>query len=186
MKKTVVRFGLIAGGMLSLLMVLTMGTAKLMGSELSGGIGMAIGYTTMVASFIFVHFGIRSYRDTVTGGHVRFWPAFRVGLLISLIASICYSLTWQVVYPVMLPDYAEKYAEQAVKQAEAKGASAAELEETRQQMADFVIQYKNPLYNFAMTLLEPSPIGLLVSLISAGVLSRRKRAQLSTLGSAAS
>lgn len=186
MKKTVVRFGLIAGGMLSLLMVVTMGTAKLMGSTPSGGIGMAIGYTTMVLSFIFVHFGIRSYRDTVLGGSVRFWPAFRVGLLISLIASICYSLTWQVVYKTMLPDYAEKYADEAVKQAEAKGASPAEVEKTRQQMAEFVIQYKNPLYNFAMTLLEPSPIGLLVSLISAGVLSRRRRQPLSTLGSAVS
>ncbi len=186
MKKTVVRFGLIAGGMLSLLMVLTMGTAKLMGSEISGGIGMAIGYTTMVASFIFVHFGIRSYRDTVMGGSVGFWPALRVGLLISLIAAICYSLTWQVVYRTMLPDYAEKYAEQAVQQAQAKGASAVELEKTRKQMAEFVINYKNPFYNFAMTLLEPSPIALLVSLVSAGALSRRRRESLSTLGSAVS
>jgi len=169
-----------------LLMVLTMGIAKLMGSTPSGGIGMVIGYTTMVLSFIFVHFGIRSYRDTVMGGSVRFWPAFRVGLLISLIASICYSATWQVVYPVMLPDYAEKYAAAAVKQAEANGASPAEVEKTRRQMAAFVIQYRNPFYNFAVTLLEPSPIGLLVSLISAGVLSRRRREPLSTLGSAVS
>lgn len=186
MKKTVVRFGLYAGAMLSALMVATMGIAKLMGSSPTGGIGMVIGYTTMILSFIFVHFGIRSYRDTVMGGSVRFWPAFRVGLLISLIASICYAATWQVVYPVMLPDYAEKYAAAAVKQAQAKGASPAEVEETRKQMADFVIQYKNPFYNFAMTLLEPSPIGLLVSLISAGVLSRRRRGAVSTLAATVS
>jgi hypothetical protein len=73
-----------------------------------------------------------------------------------------------------------------VQQAQAKGASAVEVEKTRKQMAEFVINYKNPLYNFAMTLLEPSPIALLVSLVSAGVLSRRRRDRLSTLGSAVS
>ncbi len=186
MKNTVVRFGLYAGGMLSLLLVATMSIAKLMGSEPSGGLGMAIGYTTMVLSFIFVHFGIRSYRDTVMGGSVTFWPALRVGLLISLIAAICYSATWQVVYKTMLPDYAEKYAAQAVTQAAAKGASPAEVEQTRTEMAEFVVQYKNPLYNFAITLLEPSPIALLVSLVSAGVLSRKRRDSLSTVGSVVS
>ncbi len=186
MRKIVVRFGLFAGGAVSLLMVVTMGIAKLAGSMPSGGIGMAIGYATMVLSFVFVYFGVRSYRDTVKGGRVRFWPAFGVGLLISLIAMACYSATWQVVYPVMLPDYAETYAAEAVKQVEAKGASPAEVEKTRQEMAKFVIQYKNPFYNFAVTLLEPSPIALLVSLISAGVLSRRRREPLSTLGSAVS
>ncbi len=186
MKKIVLRFGLFAGAMVSLLMVVTMGTAKLMGTHPSGASGMAIGYTTMVLSFIFVHFGIRSYRDTELGGSVRFWPAFRVGLLISLIASICYAATWQVVGPVMLPDFAEKYAAEAVQQAQAKGASPAEVEKTRRQMAEFVIAYKNPLYVFGMTLLEPAPIALLVSLISAGVLSRRRRETLSTLGSAVS
>jgi len=35
--------------------------------------------------------------------------------------------------------------------------------------------YKNPLYNAALTFMEPLPVGLLVALISATVLSRRKK-----------
>jgi hypothetical protein len=35
--------------------------------------------------------------------------------------------------------------------------------------------YKNPLVNIAYTLLEPMPVGLLVTLVTAGVLSRKRR-----------
>ena len=41
-------------------------------------------------------------------------------------------------------------------------------------MADFKEMYKNPLINVALTLLEPLPVGLLMTLVAAGVLSRRK------------
>ncbi len=187
MKKIVLTFGLIAGAILSTLMVITMAVTKSVGVEkMTGETGMAIGYTTMILSFILVYFGIRSYRDTVLGGSVRFWPAFRVGLLIALIASVCYAATWQVVYRTMLPNYATDYAADAVKKAAAKGASPAELDKMRADMAQFVEAYKNPVYNFGMTLLEPSPVGLLFSLVSAGVLSRKRRPELSPLGTAVS
>lgn len=186
MQKIILKYGLLAGGIVSFLMVLTMGVAKLTGFEPSGTSGMAIGFTTMVLAFTMVYFGVRTYRDTLLGGTVGFWSALKVGLLISLVAMVCYSATWQVVYRTMLPDYAEKYAEQAVKDAEANGKSAAEVEKTRQEMATFVTEYKNPLYNFGITLLEPTPIALLVSLISAGVLSRRRRAGVSSQGIAVS
>jgi hypothetical protein len=187
MKQTVLKYGFLAGGILSGLMVLTIVVPSLMGIEHGAGVmGMLVGYTTMLLSFIMIHFGIRSYRDTVLGGSVRFWPAARVGLLIALIGSICYSATWQVVYPVFLPDFAEKYGQAAVKAAEARGASAAEVEKTRAEMAEFAVMYKNPVYNFGMTLLEPAPVGILMALISAAVLSRRRRAPLSTLGAAVS
>ena len=187
MKKIVLTFGLIAGAILSILMVITMSVTTSIGVEKVGlETGMAIGYTTMVVSFILVYFGVRSYRDNVMGGTVRFWPALRVGLLIALIASICYSATWQVVYRTMLPNYATEYATEAVRKAEAKGASPAELETMRKDMAQFVESYKNPFYNFAITLLEPSPVAILFSLVSAGVLSRRRRGAVSSLGTAVS
>ncbi len=186
MKNTILKYGLIAGGILSALMVVTIGGAKLLGMDFGGSVGMLIGYTTMLLSFVLIHFGIRSYRDTVLGGTVRFWPAARVGLLIALIASICYAATWQVVYRAFLPDFAEKYGAAAIKAAEDRGASAAEIEKTRTEMAHFADMYRNPAYNFGMTLLEPSPVGVLIALLSAGILSRRRREPLSSLGNAVS
>jgi hypothetical protein len=42
-------------------------------------------------------------------------------------------------------------------------------------MAEFNELYKNPLVNIAYTLLEPLPVGILMTLVAAGVLSRRRR-----------
>ena len=44
---------------------------------------MVIGYTTMVIAFLLIFFGVRSYRDNVAGGTVRFGRAFAVGALIA-------------------------------------------------------------------------------------------------------
>jgi Protein of unknown function (DUF4199) len=171
---------------LSALMVLTIGGAKVLGLDHGGSGSLVVGYTTMVLSFILIHFGIRSYRDTVMGGTVTYWKALRVGLLITLIASACYSATWLVAGNMILPDFAEKYGAQAVKQAQDRGAPAAEVEKVRVEMAQFVVSYRNPLYKFAMTILEPLPVGLLFAFISAGVISRKRREPVSTLGTAVS
>jgi hypothetical protein len=37
--------------------------------------------------------------------------------------------------------------------------------------------YENPLFNAAMTFIEPFPIGLAITLISAGVLRRKSQPQ---------
>ena len=42
-------------------------------------------------------------------------------------------------------------------------------------MAEFSEMYKNPLVNIAFTLLEPLPVGLLFTGVSAFVLSRPRR-----------
>ena len=184
MRQTVVRYGFKAGAILSALMVATLGGGKLLGWENHGYGGMAVGYTTMVLSFMLIHFGVRSYRDTVTGGDVRFWPALRVGLLIALIGSACYAATWLVVSPLIMPKFAEQYGAEAVKQAETRGAPAAEVEKIRTDMANFATMYKNPFYKFGMTLLEPLPVGVLMSLISASVLSRRRKGVMAAMGGA--
>jgi hypothetical protein len=35
--------------------------------------------------------------------------------------------------------------------------------------------YKNPLYNSALTFLEPFPVGLLITLISAAILRKKRK-----------
>jgi hypothetical protein len=57
--------------------------------------------------------------------------------------------------------------------ARASGASPQKLEETARQLALFKDMYDKPLLNAAITLVEPLPIGLVVTFVSAGVLRRR-------------
>jgi hypothetical protein len=46
-------------------------------------------------------------------------------------------------------------------------------------MKNFKIMYDNPLYNAAFTFLEPLPVGIPMTLISAAILRKRRREELS-------
>ena len=72
MKKTVLTFGLISGLMISVLM----GGSMLLADKIGTGHSMLLGYTMMVASFLLVYFGIRSYRDNTLGGQISFGRSF--------------------------------------------------------------------------------------------------------------
>src|SRR5574339_1171411 len=104
MKKTVWTFGLLSGAVSSLMMLVS--------TPFWGSIGFdraeIIGYATIVASFLLVFFGIRSYRERL-GGTLTFGRGFTVGLLITLVSCVCYVATWQVVSRRFPPDFAEKY-----------------------------------------------------------------------------
>lgn len=171
MQRIVWRNGLIAGGilaaMIALMVPLSKGGTDFERSEL-------IGYSTMVLAFLLVFFGIRSYRETERGGAIGFGEAVKVGLLITLIASIAYVVAWEIVYYGFLPDFVEQYQAHYLAKLQASGASGEELAAAEQQMVRFAEWYANPLFNVAMTLLEVFPIGLLVTLISAAILRRRR------------
>ncbi len=172
MRKIVLTFGLIAGAILSAMMLLTIPFADRIGFDK----GAIIGYTTMVLAFLMVYFGVRSYRDNVAGGSVSFGRAFSVGLLIVVIASVCYVATWQFIYYRVTPDFMEKYSAYTLEAARKGGASEAEITAKAEEMAKFSEMYKNPLVNIGFTFLEPLPVGLVFTLVTAGVLSRKRRA----------
>jgi hypothetical protein len=170
MKKTVWTFGLIAGGIMSAMMLLVMPFQDLIGFDR----GVVVGYTSMVLAFLLVYFGIRSYRDTVGDGAVSFGRAFVVGALIVAVASACYTATWEVIYYKLAPDFSEKYQAHLVEEAREDGASQAEIDAKIAEMERFGELLDNPFFNAAITFTEPLPVGLLVALASAGVLRRRR------------
>jgi hypothetical protein len=171
MKRIILVFGLIAGGLLSLMMFLTL--ALLQNTKL--GHSYVLGYTTMVLAFLMVYFGIRSYRDNVAGGVIGYWKGFAIGIAITVIASACYVATWEVVYRKFAPDFYEKYGATILDQARAKGATPAELESKKVQIDKQMEMYKDPFLNVAFTFIEPFPVGLLFTLASAGILRRKRR-----------
>jgi hypothetical protein len=173
MKKIVLKFGLISGLILGVMIAAMVpmcmqghGEADFRNSEI-------IGYTTMLAAFLAVFFGIRSYRDNVAGGTITFGKAFQVGILIALVACAFYVITWEITYWGFLPDFADKYAAFSLKKMAAEGASAAQLAEAHTKMEEFKTMYRNPFFNVAVTFVEVFPVGLLVSLISAAILRKK-------------
>jgi hypothetical protein len=177
MKKTILTFGLISGAISAVLMLATMPFIHRIGFDK----GMYVGYTGMVLAFMMVFFGIRSYRENVGGGEITFGRAFTIGILITLISSVCYVITWEIIYFGLNPDFCEKYTNYMVEKARNSGASAQMIEATRQQMRDLKALMDNPFLNAAMSFLEPLPVGLLITVISALILRKRKGANENTL-----
>ncbi len=171
MRKIVLTFGLIAGAILSAMMFITLHFQDQIGFDKSA----FIGYTTMVLAFLMVYFGVRSYRDNVAGGTVTFGRALVVGLLITAVASACYVASWEVIYYNFAPDFLDKYAAYSVEKARASGATEEKLAEQIRQMEEFKVMYRKPLVNIALTFLEPLPVGLLLTIVTAAVTSRKRR-----------
>jgi Protein of unknown function (DUF4199) len=170
MKKTVLTFGLISGAISAAMMLITVPFVDKIGWDK----GEILGYTSIVLAALLIFFGIRSYRENVAGGRLTFGHGFAVGILITLISSACYVATWEVVYFKFLPDFADKYAAHMVERAKASGASQQKLDETQQKATQFKQMYNNPAINMALTFMEVFPIGLGVTLISAGILRKKQ------------
>lgn len=169
MKRTVLTWGLISGGVSAALLLATIPFADAIGFDK----GEILGYTTMVASAVIVFFGVRSYRETVSGGKLSFGRGFTVGLLIAIVSCVCYVAAWEVAYFKFMPDFADKYAAYEMTKARAAGASPAKLAEKARQVQDFRKLYDNPWINAAITFTEPLPIFLGATLISAAALRKR-------------
>ncbi len=155
--------GLVAGAALS---VTTVG----MDHQLPPAYGMALGYASMLVALSAVFVGIKRYRDIDRGGVIGFWPAFGMGLAISVVAGILYVLAWELAQAITHMDFAQSYGDAVIAREKAKGVSGEALARLTAEMARFKVQYANPLYRLPMTFIEIFPVGVLVSLVSAGLL----------------
>ena len=169
MKKTVLTFGLIAGIMISVLM----DGSLLLADKIGSGHSMALGYTIMVASFLLIYFGIRSYRDNTLAGQISFGRAFACGILITLITTVSYVAMWEVLYFNFIPHFMDSYFAAQIHKVQSSGLAPAT---TAAQVA--AIQrsqqlYQNPFVNMAYTFMEPLPVVLIITLISAAALRRK-------------
>ncbi len=138
--------------------------------QLPSPYSMVIGYLVMLIALSAVFAGIKRHRDVDLGGVIKFWPAFALGIGITFVASVFYVAAWEATVAVTHMDFAGSYANFVIDEQKAKGVSGEALAKLTADMEQFKIQYANPLYRLPMTFIEIFPVGLLVSLISAGLL----------------
>jgi hypothetical protein len=170
MKKTVLTFGLLSGAVLCVLMTINTVFAEKIGFDRA----VVVGYTTMVLAFLMLFFGIRSYRENVGGGQISFGRALAVGLLIMAITCVCYVIVWEVIYFNFMPDFIDKYMVHATESLRASGKPPEQIQREINEMNEMMSLYKNNIFvNVAFTLLEPLPVGLVMTLISALILRKR-------------
>lgn len=165
-------FGLISGVIVSALMLIMLPFQHQIGFNRA----LVVGYTTMVLSFLLIYFGIRAYRENVGGGRVGFGRAFVVGALIGLVSSVCYTITWEAVYfGGFVPNFSQGYITAELDHMKAAGAPQAEIDKKAGELKDQFAAYDKPLVNIAYTIIEPLPVAIVIALVSAGILSRRRQ-----------
>jgi hypothetical protein len=169
MRKTVLTFGLLSAALAVAMMLASVPLLDSIGFEKTD----LIGYTTIVLSALIVFFGVRSYRDSAGAGRVTFGRGFAVGLLITLVSCVASVVAFQVVYFKLTPEFGDRFAACMVERARAKGESPQQVEETAQLAQRLKQLYDNPLTNAALTFVQPFPIGLAASALSAAILRRR-------------
>ncbi len=163
----ILKYGVVAGLIVG---VPLFGMAVSMQGKPPPSYGVVLGYLIMLVALSAVFLAIKRHRDVDCGGVIRFWPAFGLGLGISFVASVFYVVAWEAALAVTGMDFAGEYAKLLVEQQKAQGVSGEALDRFVADMAKFQAQYADPLFRVPMTLVEIFPVGLLVSLVSAGLL----------------
>jgi len=129
---------------------------------------MLLTYLVMLVALTSVFLGVKSYRDKVLGGVIRFLPAFGLGLAISAVASLIYMIGWEISMAYSNFDFTTYYANMMIEGA--RGGTPEQLAKATAAAQDFTDFYRQPVKRMAMTFVEMFPVGVLVSLISAAVL----------------
>lgn len=133
-----------------------------------------VGYLIMILALSLIFMAVKRRRDRVLGGVIRFLPAFLMGLGVSAVASVVYVIGWEITLALTNHAFIDAYAAAAVEQARARGAPAADIERLVADMEQFKTMYANPLFRLPITFVEIFPVGVLISLITAGLLRNRR------------
>lgn len=175
MRKVTLIFGLLAGVIVSVFMVIIMGLCE--NGKISFDNSDFIGYGSMVIALSMIFFGIKSYRDNYLNGAIKFGKGLQVGMLITLIATLIYAVAGETYYqidPEGQAAFMDKYADHHINKMKENGASPAAIDQKVKEMADLKEMNKHPLIRFVMTLAIILPVGIVVTLISAAVLKRKE------------
>lgn len=170
MKKNVFLLGLIGGILASTGFIIST-----IGCYNSGNFegNMLLGYASMLIGFSFVFVGVKNYRDKYNGGIITFGKAFKVAISIALIASTIYVGIWLIEYYLFIPDFMDKYTAHVISKAQTSGAPAADIAAKIDQIKSMKEMYKSPIIVILLTYMEPVPVGLVISIVTALRLKRK-------------
>ncbi|MBO9544934.1 DUF4199 domain-containing protein [Caulobacter sp.] len=166
MKRTILTYGLISGAIIILGMIATI--------VLSAKHSLFLGYLIMLVGLPAILLAVKSHRDKVLGGVIKFWPAFLIGLGVAVVAGLAYVAIWEGYLAITHYRFMDDYTAQMLAAKKAEGLSGAAYDKLAAEMAQMTRNYANPLYRMPMTFAEIFPVGLLVALASAALLRNPK------------
>ncbi|MFA5835139.1 MAG: DUF4199 domain-containing protein [Bacteroidota bacterium] len=174
MRKIVLFYGTMSGLLMVLMFVITF---YLIDQGILKEHSELLGYATMLVVLSLIFFGIKSFRDKHGNGTITFWKGLKVGLAIASIASFFYATGWEVYYngmPGVKENFMNKYTDSLIAKMKQEGSAQEKIDAKIKEMESMKEMYKNPFIRYGMTLAEIFPVGLVISLISAGVLRKKE------------
>ncbi|MDC6366140.1 MULTISPECIES: DUF4199 domain-containing protein [Flavobacteriaceae] len=168
MKKTVIRYGLYGAVTICILFLLSW----FLLNDLSFASQEVLGYIAIIASLIFIYFGIKHFRDNENNGKVSFKKALTIGVVISLITAFAFGILDVFYAKVLNPDFMTEYYGTAADNLKAT-LPAEELEVKLAELESQKELFSNPLLSFAIMSMTVFMIGVVITLISALALQRK-------------
>lgn len=169
MKNTVLKFGLYAAVTTSILFT----SALVLGKNLDFSTQEVLGYASIIASLLFVFFGIKHYRDRENNGTVSFAKALLVGILISLFASLAFGIIDVIYVKYINPEFTEQYMAYTLENME-KTMPPEEFRIKKAEVESQMAVYANPAIAGFVMFITVLLIGFIISLLSAFILKRNQ------------
>lgn len=164
MTRTILTYGLISG----VVAITGIVTSIMLAPDGHGS--MLVGYLIMLVALSSILVAVKQYRDNVLGGVIRFRTAFLMGLGIAVVASLAYVAGWEAYLAATGHRFMPEMVAETLAAKRAAGVTGAEYAKVAAEMQAMARAYENPLYRMPMTAAEIFPVGLLVALVSAGLL----------------
>lgn len=175
MRKIVLIYGSISGLIMVGMFIITMSLTDK--GIITSDNGELLGYSSMIIVLSQIFFGIKSYRDKQLNGVITFGKGMQVGLLIALFAGFIYATSWEVYYnsvPGVKETFMDKYTDSTIAKMKREGAAQEKVDAKLKEMNSMKEMYKNPFIRYGMTLAEILPVGIIIALISAGILRKKQ------------
>lgn len=166
--------GLVAGGIMVTLFLLTHMLFMKDFNTSMWEVGEVLGYSSMILALTAIFFGVKAYRDKVLGGKISFGKAFVMGLGISGVAAVIFGIYVYLLYAVISPDLSGRMIEIYREKIRTSGETQQVITEQLAQFETEAVMWNNPFLQSFVMLFTVFLIGVLISLITAAILKRKE------------
>lgn len=173
MSKKILIYGLISGGSLTVLFLLShMLFMKNFSAEM-WETGEIIGYSSMLLAMTAIFFGVKAYRDKILRGKISFGKAFSLGIGISSVASVIFGIYVYFLYTAIAPDLSGKMIEVYREKIKTSGQTHEVITKQLEEFDKEVPMWNNPFLQSLVMVVTVFFIGIIISLITAVILKKK-------------
>ncbi len=169
MKNTILKYGLISGVILVAIPLLS--SLFLERGPEDFKLGEIVGYTSIVLSLLLILVAQNEYRKQLSAP-LKYGQGFIIGLAISAIAGTAFGLYNLAYIAFINPEFMEQYYGYYIENIRNSGAPAEQIEATIAKLNSEKEMWMSPAVQFFGMFMTVFAIGLVVSLISAGLMSK--------------